>query len=135
VENENVGKLIHATGDASEGFELEFVRNYDQRITRRQHQIVFLANVNDRHVVDTPGAGQVKTTDTNPVDDLERRAATIPTPGKSLVSAGSSSQGGKKVRVEIQNCQTWLRQVTVALVEDGILPADAIVNLDKAPKN
>lgn len=38
-------------------------------------------------------------------------------------------------RVGGQNGQTWLRQLIVALVEDGVFPVDAVAILDRVPKN
>jgi hypothetical protein len=41
---------------------------------------------------------------------------------------------GLRTRVDVKNCQTWLRDVVVVLVENGIFPDDALVTLDRAPK-
>jgi hypothetical protein len=38
-------------------------------------------------------------------------------------------------RVAIKNCQTWMREFVVALVEEEILDGSAIGALDAAPKN
>jgi len=38
-------------------------------------------------------------------------------------------------RIEIKNCQTWLREFMVELIEAEILPAEALEELDKAPEN
>lgn len=38
-------------------------------------------------------------------------------------------------KVEIKNCQTWLREVVEALIEDEVFPPIALAVLDEAPKN
>lgn len=84
-ENTQVGKIIQAIGDTTEGFEVEFVRNYNLITQHRPREIVFLASIDEKYIVDTPGDGS-KIEDRNAVDDIERRALSIPTPGKSLAS-------------------------------------------------
>jgi len=42
------------------------------------------------------------------------------------------SQAGTKI--EIRNCQSWLREYVVALVEKEILEPDALDVVDSAPK-
>jgi len=38
------------------------------------------------------------------------------------------------VKVEIKNCQSWLREYVVALVEKKVLEASALEVVDSAPK-
>jgi hypothetical protein len=85
---QNIGKLIHATGDTRNGFPVAFKRNYDLGTTSRSYQLLPLAQVADQHVVDVKGYGR-KGTDTIAHDYLEQVALSIPTPGRSLRSATS----------------------------------------------
>jgi hypothetical protein len=86
--DQNIGKLIHATGDARNGFQVAFKRNYDLGTTSRSYQLLPLAEVADQHVVDVKGDGK-KGTDTTAHDYLEQVALSIPAPGRSLRSATS----------------------------------------------
>ncbi|KAF1912615.1 hypothetical protein BDU57DRAFT_372555 [Ampelomyces quisqualis] len=63
---------------------------------------------------------------------FEQVTLSIPGPGRSLRSA--ASQGSGK-RVDIQNCQTWLRAVVATLVQSGVMAEGAIQVVDNAPKN
>lgn len=40
-----------------------------------------------------------------------------------------------KTRVKIENCQTWLVRFVTLMVEDGVFPKEALVELKSAPKN
>ncbi|KAF2186882.1 hypothetical protein K469DRAFT_570861, partial [Zopfia rhizophila CBS 207.26] len=129
-DNTSIGRRIHASADAANGFEIAFERNYNLDATSR-HQILPLAQVLDHYVVDVKGDGsQLK--DQIAYDYLEQVALSIPAPSRSLVS--TSTQGPRQ-RVEIQNCQTWLRQVVAALVQNGAMDQAALQAADSAPKN
>lgn len=89
LSNTDIGKRIQVTGDSAQGFEHEFVRNYNATGTKRQRSLFLLAEVDDKHVVDVPGDG-TESIDTSAADDIERSALSIPAPGKSLRVTGSS---------------------------------------------
>ncbi|KAF2118705.1 hypothetical protein BDV96DRAFT_642883 [Lophiotrema nucula] len=127
----SIGKLLHASGDAATGFEIAFERNYDLGATTRRHQVLQLAQVLDHYVVDVKGDGS-RTKDQIAHDYLEEVALSVPAPARSLVSATSQ---GPRQRVEIQNCQTWLRQVVAAFVQNGAMDQSALQTVDNAPKN
>lgn len=76
------GKLIHVTGSTASGFFLEFKRNYNFITTQRRHQIIPLAQVNEKHVADTVGNNQASL-DTIARDRLESVATTVRPPGRS----------------------------------------------------
>jgi hypothetical protein len=61
------------------GFGLEFKRNYDLTKTKRRHEALELAEVDDQHVVDVPGDGRA-TIDINPHDTLETEARKVDPP-------------------------------------------------------
>ncbi|MCJ1254761.1 hypothetical protein MMC24_002577 [Lignoscripta atroalba] len=88
ADNTDVGKRIHASGDASNGFTIVFERNYDLRNTERRHQVVPLAQVLDHYVVDVKGNGS-PSTDNTAYDYLEQVALSVPAPAGSLVSAST----------------------------------------------
>lgn len=77
---QDIGKLLHVTGNPATGFFLEFKRNYDLRTTRRGYRIVALAQVNDQYVTDTPNVHGV---DTTARDRLESMATRVTPPGRS----------------------------------------------------
>ncbi|KDQ60267.1 hypothetical protein JAAARDRAFT_601244 [Jaapia argillacea MUCL 33604] len=130
-----IGKVIHVHGDSFNGFAHQFKRNYEHDTTQRAHSLVWLCEVGDEWVgdgEDEKGDERELKLDVEPVDEIERRALSVPAPGPSLKHAGNLG-GGKKV--EIKNCQTWLRDFVQVLVEEGIFPSSALAALDAAPKN
>ncbi|KAH7350432.1 hypothetical protein BKA66DRAFT_541213 [Pyrenochaeta sp. MPI-SDFR-AT-0127] len=131
IDDTRVGKRIHAIGDAAAGFEIAFERNYNISTDDRSPQVVPLAQVSDHLVVDVRGDGNASV-DQNAHDYLEETALSIPAPRKSLVSA---SVEGPRKRVHIQNCQTWLREVIVAFVNNKAMSADVLQTIDSAAKN
>ncbi|KAM5361433.1 hypothetical protein ACJZ2D_013123 [Fusarium nematophilum] len=130
----DVGKRIHAEGDVATGFTVTFERNYDIGSTGRQHQILPLAEVDESHLADVPGArstesklmGNIKAHDT-----VEEVALRVPAPGPSLRSASSAPRS----RVEIRNCQTWIYDLVDQLVREGIVDESALKRVKEAPKN
>ncbi|KAH9865823.1 hypothetical protein J1614_009410 [Plenodomus biglobosus] len=88
-----LGKFLHAEGDAANGFEIVFKRNYDLDATSRPHQSLPLAEVSEDHAIDVPGDGSL-VADSIAHDDLERVLLSVPAPGASLVSASSQVRKG-----------------------------------------
>ncbi|KAF2834879.1 hypothetical protein M501DRAFT_989447 [Patellaria atrata CBS 101060] len=99
------------------------------RTYNRSYSLIELGRVEDHLVVDVPGS---RSQDQTPHDYLERVALSIPAPGPSLVP--SSSQAPRE-RVQIQNCQTWLREVVESLVQKNVIGEEALQTLENAPKN
>ena len=93
-----IGKTVHVFGDVANGFEHEFKRNYEPDGTNRRNSLIELAQVEDDHVVDSPG--EDFSVDTNPLDDVERVALSIPAPSKSLLSYAEASH--------LSHCLTFL---------------------------
>lgn len=151
--DDDVGKVLHATGDQRSGFVHEFKRNYSALDTARLPEKYALGSVHAGVVVDVVDDGAL-VIDTEPVDahdEIERVALSVPAPGPSLrtatgaleVSAGvccargswlSAAQQGKLTRIEVRNCQTWLREVVNALVQQGLLEDTALIAFDDIPK-
>ncbi|KAI0867085.1 hypothetical protein F4860DRAFT_18185 [Xylaria cubensis] len=130
-ENQTIGKRIHVEGDAATGFQLSFDRNYDKTQDSRKHEIIILAEVDDGHVIDTPGDGS-NNVDREPKDAIESVAVKVPPPGPSLLSVART----RGTKVIIKNCQTWLVDVVSALHQEGIiLDSKAVEIIKNAPKN
>ncbi|KFY00869.1 hypothetical protein O988_03073 [Pseudogymnoascus sp. VKM F-3808] len=115
-----VGKVLQVEGSASEGFAYEIMRNHDLGACSRRKSLVPLCSVDAAYV------------DDKEEDTLERLALSVPPPTPSLRSA---SVTGARTRVEMKNCQTWLRDVAVVMVENDVFPSEVLVKLDDAPKN
>ncbi|KAI0973578.1 hypothetical protein F4678DRAFT_425193 [Xylaria arbuscula] len=129
--NPNIGKRIHAEGDAATGFRLSFDRNYDITQDPRKYEILALAEIERDLLLDTPGDGANRV-DAEPRDAVETVAAKVPPPGPSLISSTATSCGTK---VQIKNCQTWLVEVVSVLHDEGALGSKAVEVIKTAPKN
>lgn len=137
------GRRIHVTGDRLNGFTLEIIRGYNVSkhksvSAERQYLVGALsfpeaqtsvssdlksAQVPDGAIYkdEDDGGGYV---DNSPRDELERVCVEIEAPGPSLNKvgvAGGGLPGGKRVKMEVKDCQWWIRQVVQALVERGML--------------
>jgi len=113
--NSNLGKRIHAVGDAGSGFQFVVDRNYDLALSEEGYpgHVLPLAEMDEGNVVDDvpdqspvresaasmsdPEEGLVGTGDgtllLRPRDRIEEVASSIPTPGKSLRSAVTMVNG------------------------------------------
>ncbi|OAA55561.1 hypothetical protein SPI_08245 [Niveomyces insectorum RCEF 264] len=133
VGDPNLGRSIHAVGDARTGFQVTFGRNYDVATTGRSHSLIFLGYVDAAYIDDASTSGDGShTTDHVPKDRIEDYAASVPAPGPSL-RPSSSSSGNK--RVEIRDCQTWLKDFITVLVEAGVLHQDSLDVINTAPEH
>jgi hypothetical protein len=88
LDNPDVGKFIEAAGDAANGFDISFERNYDLGSTPRAYRKLPLADVLDQYVVDVRGDGS-QSKDQTAHDCIEEVALSIPAPGRSLVSVAA----------------------------------------------
>lgn len=78
----NQGTLIQAVGAPMTGYILEFERNYNPATDSLERYTLFpLGEVDSAHIVDAEDG--VKSSDASPRDEIERVAASIPTPGIS----------------------------------------------------
>ncbi|KAL3425123.1 hypothetical protein PVAG01_04404 [Phlyctema vagabunda] len=127
------GKVIHVEGDARNGFTHRFKRNYNVKLTGRPHSLHLIDWTDVANIVDGAHSGRTFE-DVTATDIIEQWALHVAAPGPSLRSANSSSSG-PRTRVQIQNCQTWMRELVVKLVEERIFPDDALEKLDAVPKN
>jgi len=88
---------------------------------------LLIGTVSSEHVKYRQEAGQ--STSNTPSNVLEDIASSIPPPSKSLRPSDTSV--GRKI--EIKNCQSWLREYVVALVEREVLERSALAAVDDAP--
>ncbi|ORY09387.1 hypothetical protein BCR34DRAFT_625800 [Clohesyomyces aquaticus] len=112
---EEVGKLIHVTGNPATGSFLEFKRNYDFRTTSRRHQLLPLAQVEDQYVADTPGA---VAQDTTACGRLKSTATVVPPPGRGANPFNPT-----------------VFDFVEKLVEDGFVAFNSRTTLQSAPKS
>ncbi|KAB5576069.1 hypothetical protein GE09DRAFT_1215793 [Coniochaeta sp. 2T2.1] len=130
------GMRIHVTGDARNGFQHDIERAYDPKQDDRHPKVIELGNINTSSL---PGKEPVCFVISGVSDEtlvacsaLEYLSLTIPAPGPSLKS--SSTTGGR-LRVKIQNCQTWLRQLVDSMIDKGVIGAEARHIVDQAPQH
>ncbi|KAH8686002.1 hypothetical protein BGZ60DRAFT_396652 [Tricladium varicosporioides] len=123
------GKLISVNGNPSQGFAHEIERKCDLKDIVRSYSLKFLCMVENDNINDWTGEYII---DSTPTDNIERIACSVKAPQPSLRSASASNS---KSRIEIKNCQTWLRELVVILVEQGIFSDESLIELDSAPKN
>ncbi|KAF2705269.1 hypothetical protein K504DRAFT_440340 [Pleomassaria siparia CBS 279.74] len=110
--NEQIGSRIHTDGSPATGFEVLFESEYDLRDCTQSYKMVELGVVEE--------------------EDLVRVANSTQAPAKSLVSAFGRAP---KRRIEVKNCQTWLREVVTNLAEEGLVEVEATRQVENAPKN
>jgi len=82
-----IGTNIHVIGDVRDGFTHQFTRGYNCSMTRRKHTTFTLGDVGLEYLV---GAVSEAETGSDPNNELENVAISIPAPGKSLRSVDQS---------------------------------------------
>ena len=92
--SDDLGKVLHATGDQRSGFVHEFKRNYSALDTARRPKKYELGTVDAALVTDIIGDGDlvIDTEPTDARDEVERIALSIPAPGPSLRSAADAAE-------------------------------------------
>lgn len=80
--NTQVGSLINVVGAPMVGFILEFKRAYNPALTRTDHEIWPIGQVDSSHIVDFPNPGGV-IIERIPRGNLEIAATQVPPPGIS----------------------------------------------------
>ncbi|KAG8842277.1 hypothetical protein FRB96_005776 [Tulasnella sp. 330] len=131
--NPNVGKVIHVNGSAASGFEREFRRNFDIKSITQKHSLILLAQVDEKYITDTPEDG-LGTSDEVAVDGIETVALKLAPPEKSLRVSNAAKEVGTG-RVQLLNCQTWLRELVILLAAESIVSDSAMSVMDSVPKN
>jgi hypothetical protein len=86
--SQNCGTLVHAVGDAKDGFDTSFERNYNIGATTLQYQSLQLATISDEFVKDSQGDGK-RSQESTARDRLEQVVLSIPAPRGRLNSSSS----------------------------------------------
>ena len=83
--NPDVSKIIHTTRDVLKRFKVKFKRGYNEAATNHQKEVMNLCTVNGTHINVLQRSMNKRL-----INDIKRKAAAIPAPGKSLRLAGST---------------------------------------------
>ncbi|KAF2210191.1 hypothetical protein CERZMDRAFT_91194 [Cercospora zeae-maydis SCOH1-5] len=149
-EESPLGRRIHVAGDRLHGFKLEMIREYDvskhRGVASRKFPIGIVPGrylqsserINGVHSGvakdEDEGGGFV---DNQPRDEFERLCTKVEAPGPSLnpVSQGASGVRGQKGKVEVRDCQYWVREVVHELTIKGMLeePSEIRMGQSKFP--
>ncbi|KAL2214140.1 hypothetical protein CC79DRAFT_114311 [Sarocladium strictum] len=138
-----IGDRIHVTGDGLNGFEYEYVRDYDPKEDARRPNAFPIGRVMMTAMQRLIGGQVVDEADDRSMFD--RICRQVPAPGPSLNSASASTGNGAPKRREVRDCQWWIKQATIHLVNEGILlpldqsdahPAESpLTRVDALPKH
>lgn len=113
----NVGDRIHVTGDRLHGFEYEYVQNYNVREDDRNPKTFAIG------VLSAESLG--RNTEGRAVNAFDRVCQEVPAPGPSLNKVNSADHrqepGNPPKRAETKDCQWWIKQAIVHLVEAEML--------------
>ncbi|KZW00260.1 hypothetical protein EXIGLDRAFT_722311 [Exidia glandulosa HHB12029] len=96
-EQDDLGKVLHATGDQRSGFVREFKRNYSALDTARRPTRHVIGTIDAVFVLDVVGDGELLI-ETDPAeadaqDEIERVALSVAAPGPSLRECRGRSRG------------------------------------------
>lgn len=136
----DVGDRIHVTGDRLNGFQYECVRNYNVREDSRKSIAFPIGLVPTTYLIKETGQGNdvsndalENCADTGVLTAFERACQEVPAPGPSLnkVSTGdvNGAAGAVPRKPEVKDCQWWVKQAVVHLVE-----AHMLLPLDEGPE-
>jgi hypothetical protein len=129
------GTLLEVEGDPLNGFVHDVARNCDARqeyYGRHQPVLVELGTVSEQHLEGDVGA--VKGMENlEPRSDVERLALSTEPPSKSMRSAGNGKEGTARKRIEVRDCQWWVKEVVKKLITEKILTQEAMSILEQVP--
>lgn len=151
-EESNKGRRIHVSGDRLNGFALEIIRDYSvskhRSVGSRRYPVGILSSNCLQSTEGDPDVGQCHKNkdddegggyiDNQAVDSFETICLEVEAPGPSLRSAqqGANATDGRRLKVEVRDCQWWVRQVVGVLEERGLLaplPANGNSSPSKMP--
>lgn len=122
----DIGDRIHVTGDRLNGFQYEYVRNYNVREDERKPNsfaIGLLSTTSVKEETDCILGGAPEKRDVfNPFD---RACRDVEPPGPSLnkviKTAAERGAGAPLMKTEVKDCQWWIKTTVAHLVQAGML--------------
>lgn len=127
-EASDVGDRIHATGDRLNGFQYEYLQDYNAKEDSRRPKSFAIGHVSgsithtSRDVIAEGVVDSGSGTDQAALNPFDQACRKVPVPGPNLnrVAPGSATGPAPK-KLEVKDCQWWIKQVVAHLVEAGIL--------------
>lgn len=129
----DTGDRIHVTGDRLNGFQYEYVREYDVREDERRPNsfaigLISTASVSEKAEDDQDTLG-VAAEKTDAFNSFDRACREVQAPGPSLnkvtLTDAGKATGPPSRKSEVKDCQWWIKQAVARLVEaDMLLPLD-----------
>ncbi|KAI1803741.1 hypothetical protein F4811DRAFT_316379 [Daldinia bambusicola] len=127
----NTGDRIHATGDRLNGFQYEYIRNYDVREDDRNPNAFPIGLVSETHLTQANkdqtaiSSGEDQRDSENVVlNSFDEACREVPAPGPSLNKVNRDAggvAGSPPKRMAVKDCQWWVKEATSHLVQKGIL--------------
>ncbi|KAI1483247.1 hypothetical protein F4774DRAFT_156740 [Daldinia eschscholtzii] len=127
----NTGDRIHVTGDRLNGFQYEYIRNYDVCEDDRNPNAFPIGLVPETHLIQANKDKTAVSSDKGPRDSenitlnsFDEACKKVPAPGPSLnkVNRGADKTIGiPPKRAEVRDCQWWIKEATSCLIQAGIL--------------
>ncbi|KAI1771436.1 hypothetical protein F4818DRAFT_204278 [Hypoxylon cercidicola] len=150
----DIGDRIHATGDRLNGFQYEYICNYNVREDDRHPNVFPIGLVLDIHLSRSgknenviPSENGRSDTENLAFNAFDEACRDVPAPEPSLNKVDrtdvSKATGAPLKRAKVKDCQWWIKEVTSHLVEIGILlPLDTghngetpILRVDSLPQH
>ncbi|KAI1139345.1 hypothetical protein F5Y05DRAFT_345408 [Hypoxylon sp. FL0543] len=150
----NTGDRIHVTGDRLNGFQYEYIRNYNVSEDDRHPNAFPIALMSETHLIEPskcgsiiPGGEDPKDAEDITLNAFDKACREVPAPGPSLNKVnrgdGDKPAGGVPKRAEVKDCQWWIKEATSYLVQVGILlPLDEghegkspVLRVDSLPRH
>jgi hypothetical protein len=124
------GTLLQVDGDPLNGFVHDIVRNCDISVQdsgcRCRPVLLELGIASVQHLAAVGCMQNVE-----PRSRIERLVLSVQPPGKSMRSAADSETA--RTRVDVRDCQWWVKEVVEKLVGEGVLMPEALRILEEVP--
>ncbi|TPX12400.1 uncharacterized protein E0L32_006812 [Thyridium curvatum] len=123
-----VGDRIHVTGDRLNGFQYEYIQNYNVDKDERNPKAFPIGRIKTSHLEhgeQSTASSDGETHELKAINAFDRACQEVEAPGPSLnkVSIGDNAEipGPPRRRSEVKDCQWWIKQAVANLVEANIL--------------
>ncbi|KAI8966424.1 hypothetical protein F5Y11DRAFT_155326 [Daldinia sp. FL1419] len=121
------GDRIHVTGDRLNGFQYEYIRNYNVCEDDRNPNAFPIGLVSETHLSQTTKDGAVTSSEEDrrgaehiAFNAFDEACREVPAPGSSLNKVNRDASGAPPKRTEVKDCQWWIKEATSHLVQIGI---------------